>query len=44
MKIADFASYKPDLIVEVAHPDITREYGAKFVEVAGIRMTKETAN
>ena len=23
----------PDLIVEVAHPDVTREYGARFLEV-----------
>merc|ERR1711936_1564017 len=23
----------PDLIVEVAHPDVTREFGARFLEV-----------
>ena len=23
----------PDLIVEVAHPDVTKEYGARFLEV-----------
>ena len=23
----------PDLIVEVAHPDVTKEFGAKFLEV-----------
>ena len=30
----DFASFRPDLIVEVAHPNITVEYGARFVSVA----------
>lgn len=27
----DFANYAPDLIVEVAHPDITKHYGPRFV-------------
>jgi len=28
----DFASKKPDLIVEVAHPSITKDYGVAFVQ------------
>jgi len=27
-----FASFNPDIIVEVAHPDITKQYGALFVK------------
>lgn len=29
--LTKFASYSPDLIVEVAHPSITAEYGVRFL-------------
>ena len=29
----------PDLIVEVAHPDVTKEYGARFLEVKTLCST-----
>lgn len=32
--LRDFARFGADLIVEVAHPDITREFGATFVRAA----------
>ncbi|HIG16355.1 MAG TPA: DUF108 domain-containing protein [Candidatus Handelsmanbacteria bacterium] len=31
-QLADFASYSVDLIVELAHPDITREQGCNFLQ------------
>lgn len=33
----------PDLIVEVAHPDVTREYGARFLEVADFMIGSPAA-
>ncbi|ESO93087.1 hypothetical protein LOTGIDRAFT_119936 [Lottia gigantea] len=39
----DFAIFSPDLIVEVAHPCITREYGAKFLQYADYMIGSPTA-
>ena len=39
----DFAASKPDLIVEVAHPLITKEYGARFLAVADYMPGSPTA-
>merc|ERR1711884_19567 len=33
----------PDLIVEVAHPDVTKEFGAKFLEVADFMIGSPAA-
>jgi len=33
----------PDVIVEVAHPDITKQFGAKFLEVADFMIGSPTA-
>lgn len=41
--LADFARYKADLIVEVAHPDITRQYGAAFLRQADYFILSATA-
>ncbi|RWS26372.1 putative L-aspartate dehydrogenase-like isoform X2 [Leptotrombidium deliense] len=30
--LCDFAEFKPNLIVEVAHPEITKKYGPQFIE------------
>ena len=30
--LLDFASFKPDLIVEVSHPDISAQFGTRFLE------------
>ena len=32
--LGDFASRQADLIVELAHPDITRDYGVEFLKTA----------
>ncbi|KAF2351014.1 Aspartate/homoserine dehydrogenase NAD-binding [Trinorchestia longiramus] len=37
------AGYAPDLIVEVAHPDVTREYGELFLSVAHYMIGSPTA-
>jgi len=29
-----FCNRKPDLVIEVAHPDITKEFGAKVLQVS----------
>ncbi len=41
--LADFAHYKADLIVEVAHPDITRQYGSAFLGQADYFILSATA-
>lgn len=42
--LADFASKGPvDIIVEVAHPDISRDYGALFLEHADYFVGSPTA-
>jgi len=39
----DFASRSPDLVVEVAHPCITWDYGTRFLEVADYMAASATA-
>jgi len=39
----DFASRDADLIVEVAHPNISRDYGERFLEKANYLMGSPTA-
>ncbi|MBN93477.1 MAG: hypothetical protein CL928_05295 [Deltaproteobacteria bacterium] len=39
----DFARYEPDLVVEVAHPTITWNYGTRFLEVADYMAASATA-
>ena len=41
--IHDFARYRPDLIVEVAHPKITDEWGERFLSVADYFAGSPTA-
>jgi predicted dinucleotide-utilizing enzyme len=42
-ELREFASYEPDLIVEVAHPCITWEYGTRFLAVADYMAASATA-
>ncbi len=42
-KLEDFASFSPDLIVEAAHPAISREYGTAFLECADYMPLSVTA-
>lgn len=30
-KIEDFRTYQPDLVIEVAHPDVTKQFGAEIL-------------
>jgi len=39
----DFAQHEPDLVVEVAHPTITWDYGTRFLEVADYMAASATA-
>ena len=39
----DFATREPDLIVEMAHPDISRQYGEKFLAKTNYMMLSVTA-
>lgn len=32
--LSNCASYRPDIIIEVAHPCITADYGAQFLQVS----------
>jgi aspartate dehydrogenase len=41
--LKDFAAYSVDLVVEVAHPDITLEYGAAFLAAADYMPLSLTA-
>ena len=41
--LADCASGNPDVIVEVAHPDITKQFGAKFLATADFMIGSPTA-
>jgi len=41
--LPDFAARKPDLIVEASHPDISREYGEKFLTQADYMPLSVTA-
>lgn len=41
--LGDFAEAEPDLIVEVAHPDITRDHGEQFLHQADYMITSVTA-
>lgn len=42
-RLEDFARTEPDLIVEMAHPDITRRFGAQFLAVADYMPMSVTA-
>ncbi|XP_060075993.1 aspartate dehydrogenase domain-containing protein-like isoform X2 [Ylistrum balloti] len=41
--LSDFASRKADLIVEVAHPNITKQWGARFLATADYMIGSPTA-
>ena len=41
--LADAAAYQPDLIVEAAHPDVTKRYGESFLRVADYLPLSTTA-
>lgn len=41
--LEDFATREPDLIVEMAHPDITRQYGEAFLRKTSYMMLSVTA-
>ncbi|XP_070204877.1 aspartate dehydrogenase domain-containing protein-like isoform X2 [Littorina saxatilis] len=42
-RLDDFADFGADLIVEVAHPDITRQFGASFLASADYMIGSPTA-
>ncbi|KAM9294534.1 aspartate dehydrogenase domain-containing protein [Gastrophryne carolinensis] len=42
-QLSEFEKCNADLIVEVAHPDITREYGARFLATADLLIGSPTA-
>uniref|UniRef100_G1KLT7 Aspartate dehydrogenase domain-containing protein n=1 Tax=Anolis carolinensis TaxID=28377 RepID=G1KLT7_ANOCA len=42
-KLADFLACHPDIIVEVAHPCIAREYGVSFLKTADFMVGSPTA-
>ena len=42
-ELEDFAQYRPDLIVEVAHPKITETYGARFLATCDYMVGSPTA-
>ena len=42
-ELGDFASYQPDVIVEVAHPKISQEYGTAFLECCDYMAGSPTA-
>jgi len=39
----DFATFKVDIIVEVAHPDITKQYGRRFLQICDYFVGSPTA-
>lgn len=41
--LSEFARFEPDLIVEVAHPEVTREFGPRFVRAADFMIGSPTA-
>uniref|UniRef100_A0A2P2I3S7 Aspartate dehydrogenase domain-containing protein n=2 Tax=Hirondellea gigas TaxID=1518452 RepID=A0A2P2I3S7_9CRUS len=41
--LTDFASFSPDLVVEVAHPDVSKQYGALFLKEADYLVGSPTA-
>lgn len=41
--LGDFASHKPDLVVEMAHPDVTRQWGAAILEQTNYMFISVTA-
>lgn len=41
--LADFAATEPDLIVEMAHPSISRDWGPRFLGAADYLITSVTA-
>ncbi|HVM49288.1 MAG TPA: aspartate dehydrogenase domain-containing protein [Candidatus Acidoferrum sp.] len=41
--IRDFGSRRPDLVVEMAHPGVTREYGGMFLQAADYMPLSMTA-
>jgi aspartate dehydrogenase len=41
--LGDFASKEPDLVVEMAHPDVTREWGQKLLQKTNYLLISVTA-
>lgn len=41
--LANVALFSPDIIVEVCHPDVTREWGTRFLAVADVYVGSPTA-
>lgn len=41
--LADAATFSPDIIVEVCHPDVTREWGVRLLAVADLYVGSPTA-
>lgn len=41
--LADAASFSPDIIVEVCHPDVTRDWGVHFLRIADLYAGSPTA-
>ena len=41
--LGDFASKAPDLVVEMAHPQVTRDWGRKFLENTNYMLISVTA-
>jgi aspartate dehydrogenase len=42
-QVEDFASRSPDMVCELAHPDVSREYGAMFLEKTDYFLLSVTA-
>lgn len=42
-RMEDFSERKPDLVVEMAHPDITREWGVAILEATDYMLVSVTA-
>jgi aspartate dehydrogenase len=42
-RIEDFASRKPDMVCELAHPDVSREYGPMFLQETDYFLLSVTA-
>lgn len=41
--LRDFASFRPDVVVEVAHPDVTLQHGERFLQAAHYLAGSPTA-
>jgi len=42
--LSQFMMYKPDLVVEVAHPCISKQYGALFLQVGIFAVSNKLAD